>query len=199
MEWKNRYGFVGVNAAGLPYATDGMNEAGLTVGVLFFPGFAEFQELKRGPAVRNDQQRRCRQLSAQQFRDGGRSAAGDAEDSRRAQSRNREGVRHANPDPSRRHRCDGRSIVIEYTKGTLSIYDNKVGAMTNSPNYDWHLLNLRNYTNLTAAGRTRFAQHRRRVSGAIRRRKRNARIARRFHAAVTVHPRRGIRQYDGAG
>ena len=38
------YGFVGVNAAGLPYATDGMNEAGLTVGVLFFPGFAEFQE-----------------------------------------------------------------------------------------------------------------------------------------------------------
>jgi choloylglycine hydrolase len=44
MEWKNRYGFVGVNAAGLPYATDGMNEAGLTVGVLFFPGFAEFQE-----------------------------------------------------------------------------------------------------------------------------------------------------------
>jgi len=47
MEWKNRYGFVGVNAAGLPYATDGMNEAGLTVGVLFFPGFAEFQELTR--------------------------------------------------------------------------------------------------------------------------------------------------------
>src|SRR5271154_5767083 len=44
MEWKNQYGFVGVNADGLPYATDGMNEAGLTVGVLFFPGFAEFQE-----------------------------------------------------------------------------------------------------------------------------------------------------------
>ncbi len=40
------YGFVGVNAAGLPYATDGMNEAGLTVGALFFPGFAKYQEVK---------------------------------------------------------------------------------------------------------------------------------------------------------
>ena len=29
------------------------------------------------------------------------------------------------------------------------MFDNKVGAMTNSPNYDWHLLNLRNYATLT--------------------------------------------------
>jgi choloylglycine hydrolase len=33
--------------------------------------------------------------------------------------------------------------------GQLSVTDNKVGAMTNSPGYDWHLLNLRNYANLT--------------------------------------------------
>ena len=51
MEWKNRYGFVGVNAGGLPYATDGMNEAGLTVGVLFYPGFAEFQEPMRNRTI----------------------------------------------------------------------------------------------------------------------------------------------------
>ncbi|HZZ22660.1 MAG TPA: linear amide C-N hydrolase [Roseiarcus sp.] len=44
--WKNKYGFVGFNAAGLAYATDGMNEAGLTVGALFFPGFAKYQEVK---------------------------------------------------------------------------------------------------------------------------------------------------------
>jgi choloylglycine hydrolase len=42
--WQNRYGFVGINAEGLPYAADGMNEAGLTVGALFFPGFAEYQQ-----------------------------------------------------------------------------------------------------------------------------------------------------------
>ena len=44
----------------------------------------------------------------------------------------------------------GASIVIEYVDGKLSIADNKVGAMTNSPNYDWHLLNLWNYANLTS-------------------------------------------------
>ncbi len=44
MAWKNAYGFVGVNASGLPYATDGMNEAGLTFGALYYPGFAQYQE-----------------------------------------------------------------------------------------------------------------------------------------------------------
>ncbi len=44
MAWKNVYGFVGVNAAGLPYATDGMNEAGLTYGALYYPGFAQYQD-----------------------------------------------------------------------------------------------------------------------------------------------------------
>jgi choloylglycine hydrolase len=51
----------------------------------------------------------------------------------------------------------GASIVIEYMDGQLSVTDNKVGAMTNSPGYDWHLLNLRNYANLqpqAAAPRT---------------------------------------------
>ena len=44
--WTSKYGFVGVNAGGLAYATDGMNEAGLTVGALFFPGFAKYQDVK---------------------------------------------------------------------------------------------------------------------------------------------------------
>jgi hypothetical protein len=48
-----------------------------TVGVLFFPGFAEFEEPKDRPVICNGQQRRPRQLSAQQFRDGGRGATGN--------------------------------------------------------------------------------------------------------------------------
>ena len=50
--WKNQFGFVGVNAAHLAYATDGMNEAGLTVGALFFPGFAKYQEVKADELAR---------------------------------------------------------------------------------------------------------------------------------------------------
>ncbi|MDP8218378.1 MAG: linear amide C-N hydrolase, partial [Candidatus Theseobacter exili] len=47
------------------------------------------------------------------------------------------------------HDPSGDSIVIEYTKGKLNIFDNKIGIMTNSPTYDWQLTNLSNYANLT--------------------------------------------------
>jgi choloylglycine hydrolase len=42
-KWKTKYGVVGLDALEKDILTDGMNEKGLVVGVLFFPGFAEFQ------------------------------------------------------------------------------------------------------------------------------------------------------------
>lgn len=44
----------------------------------------------------------------------------------------------------------GKGIVIEYTKNGLKIFDNEVGVMTNSPTYDWHITNLRNYVGLSS-------------------------------------------------
>ena len=32
----------------------------------------------------------------------------------------------------------------------MHVYDNVVGVLTNSPTYEWHIQNLRNYVNLTA-------------------------------------------------
>ena len=43
----------------------------------------------------------------------------------------------------------GKSIVIEHVKGKLQIFDNPLGVITNSPAFDWHLTNLRNYVNLS--------------------------------------------------
>lgn len=45
---------------------------------------------------------------------------------------------------------DGDAIVIEYMNGELNIFENELGVITNSPNFDWHLTNLRNYLNLSA-------------------------------------------------
>ncbi|HMT02684.1 MAG TPA: linear amide C-N hydrolase [Burkholderiales bacterium] len=47
------------------------------------------------------------------------------------------------------HDKDGKSIVIEFIKGKTEIYDNLSQVVTNSPTYDWHLTNLRNYISLT--------------------------------------------------
>jgi choloylglycine hydrolase len=44
----------------------------------------------------------------------------------------------------------GKSIVIEYLKGQLHIFDNPLGVITNAPAYDWHMTNLSNYLNLSA-------------------------------------------------
>lgn len=43
----------------------------------------------------------------------------------------------------------GSDIVIEFVNGQMKIYDKTAGVLTNSPTYDWHLTNIRNYINLT--------------------------------------------------
>jgi choloylglycine hydrolase len=42
MRWTGRHGFVSLRAYGQDYGPDGMNEAGLYVGMYYFPGFADF-------------------------------------------------------------------------------------------------------------------------------------------------------------
>ena len=43
LKWKAGYGVVGINGLGRPIYTDGMNEKGLAVSVLYLPGFAKYQ------------------------------------------------------------------------------------------------------------------------------------------------------------
>ncbi len=43
----------------------------------------------------------------------------------------------------------GASIVIEPVGGKLVVHDNPLGVMTNSPSFDWHMTNLRNYITLS--------------------------------------------------
>ena len=92
----------------------------------------------------------------------------------------------------------GASIVIEYMDGQLSVTDNKVGAMTNSPGYDWHLLNLRNYANLTPQA-ARPHEHRWRFARALWSGKRHARIAGRLHAALALRKSGRLRQHHDPG
>ena len=147
--WKNPYGFVGVNAAGLAYATDGMNEAGLTVGALFFPGFAKYQEVKADELATTVGNVDLVNYILSNFKtvDEVRQAMPKIRVVRNAEIEKEFGM----PLPLHHIVSDatGASIVIEYMDGQLSVTDNKVGAMTNSPGYDWHLLNLRNYANLS--------------------------------------------------
>jgi choloylglycine hydrolase len=42
----------------------------------------------------------------------------------------------------------GGHIVVEYVDGQLQLHNNTVGTFTNDPEYGWHLRNLNNYANL---------------------------------------------------
>ena len=45
---------------------------------------------------------------------------------------------------------NGEALVLEYTKGKgRKFFNNTIGVMTNSPPFDWHMNNLRNYPHLT--------------------------------------------------
>lgn len=43
----------------------------------------------------------------------------------------------------------GNCLVIEKRKEGLFFLDNPIGILSNSPNFEWHMLNLRNYLGLS--------------------------------------------------
>lgn len=43
----------------------------------------------------------------------------------------------------------GKSIVIEKTRSGLHICNNPIGVLTNSPEFNWHMTNLMNYSNIS--------------------------------------------------
>jgi choloylglycine hydrolase len=47
------------------------------------------------------------------------------------------------------HDAAGNDLVVEFLDGRMHLHDRAAGVLTNSPTYDWHLANLRNYIGLT--------------------------------------------------
>lgn len=47
------------------------------------------------------------------------------------------------------HDMTGKSVVLEYIDGKLNIYDNPIGVLTNEPPFNWQLMNVENYLNLS--------------------------------------------------
>lgn len=150
LAWKNKFGFIAINAVHLPIVADGMNETGLTIGVLYMPGFAQYQEMVDGEESNTLNNTDLPAYILGQF--------DNVEDIKATLPKLRVVLNEDNakafgaPIPLHWIVTDnvGKSIVVEYIDGQLHLHDNKIGVMTNSPGYDWHLLNLRNYSNLQA-------------------------------------------------
>ncbi len=163
LTWSNDLGYVGMDAFGFAWAIcDGLNEAGLSVGTLWLPetklptspptddgtGVIDFVNLA-GWILGT-----CRTV------DDVRAALAsvriwNAPVKRLWQS--------SEPLPKNLvpladyaftehltiHDASGGDLVVEFIDGETVFHDNKIGVLTNSPTYDWHTTNLRNYIGLT--------------------------------------------------
>lgn len=149
LRWKTRYGIVGVNAFGLPVTVDGLNEKGLHVGLFYFPGFARYQKFSA-----DDADKAVAPWELGTFLLG---TCANVKEAVAAANQVRVGevvqkdmgfvppVHYVLTD------AGGKSAVLEYVGGKLKVYDNPLGVMTNSPTFDWHMINLSNYVNLTVS------------------------------------------------
>lgn len=157
MRWTARFGFVSLMAYGQPFGPGGMNEVGLYVGMFFFPGSASLAQFDPARADHSmsfgdSMQWMLSSFSTvaevrERFAD---VCVVDVQDPRFG------GVTLAFhwkiADQT------GASIVIEIVDGgQIRVYDTFLGVIANSPSYDWHLTNLRNYIGISQTSRAPMA------------------------------------------
>ncbi len=148
ISYKTKYGFLGANAEGMTAIVDGLNDQGLYVGLFYFPGYASYAEATNENAARA--------MAPHEY---GNWLLGNFATVEEVKANFDkvvlvpvvvEAIEQAAPVHFVVHDRSGKSVVIEPLNESLKIYDNPLGVMTNSPTFDWHMTNLRNYVNLTA-------------------------------------------------
>ncbi|WP_157973646.1 linear amide C-N hydrolase [Tropicimonas sp. IMCC34043] len=144
--YTTKYGFVGLNALNKPVTLDGMNEKGLYFGSFYLPGEAVF-----GTATPENADH---VISSEEVGNWILGNFSSVEELRAALpglevvGTNIPQIGGVAPLHYSVVDASGAAIVIEYTAAGLRIFDNTVHVITNSPTYDWHMTNLRNYIGL---------------------------------------------------
>jgi choloylglycine hydrolase len=147
MTWKTKYGVVGLDCVDKDIVVDGLNERGLAVGLFYHPGYADYQQYDPAKAAET--------LAPTDVGQYLLTTCATIDEVRAAIDRVRvvavvePALGFAAPVHFLATEPSGRAIVIEYLNGELKIFDAPLGVITNSPNYDWHETNLRNYINLS--------------------------------------------------
>ena len=136
------YGYVGIYTEYEPFVVDGINEAGLSAGLFFFPQYGEY-----APYVEANN---AKTLCDMQFVSWVLSQFSSIDQVKDAIKKidlvtlnHKIGAVHwriAQPD--------GRMVVLEVVAGVPHFYENTLGVLTNAPGFPWHMTNLNNYVNL---------------------------------------------------
>ncbi|HPU39980.1 MAG TPA: choloylglycine hydrolase family protein [Microthrixaceae bacterium] len=148
LTWTSRYGLVGMDVFGRPQSlTDGTNTEGLYAGLLYMPGFCDYT-----PAEGKDPSTLLSIIDLVAFVLGTCATVAEVKQVMA-------GVTvwpfvygpfgFAPPAHLVLHDATGASAVVEWRDGEMVVFDNPIGVACNSPHFDWHLTNLRNYVGLS--------------------------------------------------
>ena len=147
LKWKAKYASVGANGVGLPVLFDGLNEKGLAAGTFYFPTSAGYMPYTAADAGKTIAQWEVGSWILENFASVEEVKANIGKIVVPAVVFG--GWGFAPEAHYIVHDASGKSIVIEYVGGKLNVHDNPLGVITNSPTFDWHMTNLRNYLNFS--------------------------------------------------
>jgi choloylglycine hydrolase len=147
-QWKTKYGFVAIDILEKEIFGDAMNEKGLAIGAFYQPGFASYMKYDKAKAADTISAVDLGAYVLGNFATVDEVAGGIKKIRVVGLVLKEIGIEV----PLHWMVVDktGKSIVIEYLNGELQIFDNPLGVITNSPEYHWHMTNLRNHVNLSA-------------------------------------------------
>ncbi len=147
LKWISNYGYLTLDCHNMPIAVDGMNEKGLSVGLLWLPGTVYQDVPADHPEV------------ALSMVDIGHWMLGEfttVEQVKDAMKKVRvwaPSLADWGGNPTAHisiHDAEGHSAVIEFVDGQQKTYDNNsIQVLTNAPTFDWHRTNIRNYIKLS--------------------------------------------------
>ena len=142
MTFTSRYGYVGFAVEQAEFVAEGLNEEGLAAGLFYFPGYGKYKEFDEAHPDRN--------IADLQVVPWILGSCKNVEEVKEA-------FRHVRvvslvPEASTVHwrftDATGHQIVLEIIDGKCVFYENPLGVLTNSPDFNWQLTNLNNYVNL---------------------------------------------------
>jgi len=145
--WTTKYASVGANGAKLPILLDGLNEKGLAAGTFYFPGSAGYMPYSAEDAGKTIAQWEVGSYLLENFATVAEVKANIGNITVASTVLKAWGF--APEAHYIVHDASGQSAVIEYVGGKLTVHDAPLGVITNSPAYDWHMTNLRNYLNFS--------------------------------------------------
>ena len=142
MSFKAKYGYIGMSVVEPGFVAEGLNEAGLSAGLFYFPHYGSYVSYDAAQNANTIADLQLVQWILSQFSTIDEVIAALPS------------VRVVSLDPStltihwRIAEPSGRQVVLEIIDGHYNIHENKIGVLTNSPDFNWHVTNLNNYVNL---------------------------------------------------